>query len=123
MVRINQHCQITKDMAVHWKSARGFGKTEPGNGGKGIHSIQKGKGKDRWEEQGCGGYQKEYVRRPKPHKFEARAMVSKDPIHELLKKIEREPYFSYPADGIPCPKLKDTKFRFSYHAKRGHLTT
>lgn len=47
----------------------------------------------------------------------------KDPLHDLLKKIEHETYFTYPADDIPCPKPKDNKYRCSYHAKRGHLTT
>lgn len=92
-------------------------------GGKVVHSIQKGKGKEWWGEQGGSGYQREYVRGQKPYEFEAGVTVFKDPLHELLKKIEREPYFSYPADDIPCSKPKDTKFRCSYHAKRGHLTT
>ncbi|KAF7124573.1 hypothetical protein RHSIM_Rhsim12G0093000 [Rhododendron simsii] len=51
------------------------------------------------------------------------SVYRRDPLHELLKKIEQEPYFSYPADDIPCPKPKDNKYRCSYHAKRGHLTT
>ncbi|KAG5540584.1 hypothetical protein RHGRI_020713 [Rhododendron griersonianum] len=99
------------------------GKTEPGRGGKAVHNIQKGKGKDRWGEQGGGGYQRDYVRGPKPHEFEAGPIVFKDPLHELLKKIKHEPYFSLPADNIPCPKVKDNKYRYSYHAKRNHLTT
>ncbi|KAG5566348.1 hypothetical protein RHGRI_002071 [Rhododendron griersonianum] len=103
--------------------SRPEGKTELSKGSKAVHSIQKGKCKERWGEQGGSGYQREYIRGPKPHEFEAGTTVSKDLLHELLKKIEREPYFSYPADDIPCPKPKDTKFRCSYHAKRGHLTT
>lgn len=42
------------------------------------------------------GYQKDYVRGPKPREFEASTTVFKEPLHELLKKIEHEPYFSYP---------------------------
>ncbi|KAG5566012.1 hypothetical protein RHGRI_001815 [Rhododendron griersonianum] len=123
MVRIDQHCQMSEDMAARWKITGGSGKTEPGRGGKTVHNIQKGKGKDRWGEQGGGGYQKDYVRGPKPHEFEAGPIVFKDPLHELLKKIEHEPFFTLPVDNIPCPKGKDNKYRCSYHAKRGHLTT
>lgn len=72
---------------------------------------------------GAGGYKRKYIRGPKPHEFEAGPTVFKDPLHELLKKIEHEPYFSYPADNIPCPKPKDNKYRCSYHAKQGHQTT
>lgn len=55
MVRIYQHCQMTEDMAARWKTTGGLGKTEPSRGGKAVHNIQKGKGKDRWGEQGGGG--------------------------------------------------------------------
>lgn len=98
MILIDQHCQMTEDMAVRWKSSEGFGKTESDRGGKAVHNIQKDKGKDRWGSQGGGGYQKEYVRGPKPHEFEASTTVFKEPLHELLKKIELELYFSYPAE-------------------------
>ncbi|KAF7147493.1 hypothetical protein RHSIM_Rhsim03G0134800 [Rhododendron simsii] len=121
MLRIDQHCQMTEDMAAHWKVTRGFGKTELSKGGLAVHNIQKGKGKDRWGEQGGCGSQREYIRGPKPHEFEAGPTVFKDPLHELLKKIEHEPYFSYPTDDIPYPMPKDNKYRCSYHAKRGHL--
>ncbi|KAG5521776.1 hypothetical protein RHGRI_034113 [Rhododendron griersonianum] len=121
MLRIDQHCLMSEDMATRWKVTGGFGKAELGKGGKGrFKNIQKGKGKDRWVEEGGGGYQMEYIRGPKPHKFEAGPIVFKDPLHELLKNIEHEPYFSYPTDDIPCPKPKD-KYRCSYHAKWGHL--
>ncbi|KAG5537042.1 hypothetical protein RHGRI_024477 [Rhododendron griersonianum] len=75
MVRIDQHCQMSEDMAARWKITGGSGKTEPGRGGKAVHNIQKEKGKDRWGEQGGGGYQKDYVRGPKPHEFEAGPIV------------------------------------------------
>ncbi|KAG5537037.1 hypothetical protein RHGRI_024472 [Rhododendron griersonianum] len=105
------------------EESSGSGKTEPGRGGKALQNIQKEKGKDRWGEQGGGGYQKDYVRGPKPREFEAGPIVFKDPLHELLKKIEHERFFTLPADNIPCPKVKDNKYRCSYHASRGHLTT
>ncbi|KAG5524071.1 hypothetical protein RHGRI_030913 [Rhododendron griersonianum] len=123
ILRIDQHCQMSEDMAARWKSTGGYGKTEPGKAGKAVHNTQKGKGKDRWGEQGGGGYQREYIRGPKPHEFKASPTIFKDSLHELLKKIEHKQYFSYPADNIPCPKSKDNKYRCSYHAKRGHLTT
>lgn len=52
MLRIDQHCQMSEDMAARWKVTEGFGKTEPGKGGKAVHDIQKGKGKYQWGEQG-----------------------------------------------------------------------
>ncbi|KAF7140333.1 hypothetical protein RHSIM_Rhsim06G0088700 [Rhododendron simsii] len=102
MLRINQHCQMSEDMAERWKVIGGFDKIEPGKGGKAVHNIQKGKGNDRWGEQGDGGYQREYVRGLKPHEFAAEPAVFKDSLHELLKKVEHEPYFSYPVDDVPC---------------------
>ncbi|KAG5537039.1 hypothetical protein RHGRI_024474 [Rhododendron griersonianum] len=123
IVRIDQHCQMSEDMAARWKITERSGKTEPGRGGKAMHNIPKEKGKDRWGEQGGGGYQKDNVRRPKPHEFEASPIVFKDPLHELLKKIEHEPFFTLPTDNIPCPKVKDNKYRCTYHARRDHLRT
>ncbi|KAG5564986.1 hypothetical protein RHGRI_001008 [Rhododendron griersonianum] len=117
MARIDQHCQMTEDIAARWKTTGGSGKTEPGRGGKGVHNIQKGKGKERW------GEQKDYTRGPKPHEFEAGPIVFKDPLHELLRKIEHEPFYTVPPDSIPCPKVTNNKYRCAYHARRGHLTT
>lgn len=54
MLRIDQHCQMSEDMAARWKVTGGFGKAESGKGGKAVHNIQKGKGKDWWGEQGGG---------------------------------------------------------------------
>ncbi|KAG5545201.1 hypothetical protein RHGRI_017625 [Rhododendron griersonianum] len=117
MARIDQHCQMTEDIAARWKTTGGSGKTEPGRGGKGVHNIQKGKGKDRW------GEQKDYARGPKPHEFEAGPIVFKDPLHELLRKIEHEPFYTVPPDSIPCPKVTNNKYRCAYHARLGHLST
>ncbi|KAG5552454.1 hypothetical protein RHGRI_010509 [Rhododendron griersonianum] len=117
MARLDQHCQMTEDMATRWKTTGGSGKIEPGRGGKGVHNIQKGRGKDRW------GEQKDSARGAKPHEFEAGPIVFKDPLHELLRKIEHEPFYTVPPDSIPCPKVKDNKYRCSYHARCGHLTT
>lgn len=49
MIRIGQHCQMIDDMVVRGKPIGRLGKVDPNKGGKAIHSIQKGKGKDHTE--------------------------------------------------------------------------
>ena len=60
---------------------------------------------------------------PRPEECTAIHTVFTMPIYALIRKIEKEDFFRWPAKIEGEPRGRNASMRCSYHRDRGHLTT
>ncbi|KAH7843534.1 hypothetical protein Vadar_017853 [Vaccinium darrowii] len=93
MLRINQHSKL--DEAIN----------------------QREKAEQKYFRSGKGGHGRKDVNNIQhSHGF-------KEPLHELLKKIKQEEWFSPAPKNGPKPPVRDLKYCCRYHNTKGHLAT
>ncbi|KAH7836953.1 hypothetical protein Vadar_007800 [Vaccinium darrowii] len=78
--------------------------------------TEREKAKKKYFKSGKGGHSRK-------DEFEGIVTVFKEPLHELLKKIKQEEWFSLAPKNGPKPPARDLKYRCRYHNTKGHLTT
>ncbi|KAH7849819.1 hypothetical protein Vadar_023441 [Vaccinium darrowii] len=118
MLRINQHSKLDEAIIEREKAEQKYYRNEKsGNGRKDVNSIQDAK-QGRNNDPRRNSY-----RGPRPQEFEGTVTVFKYPLHELHKKIKREPWYRKAPQNAPQPPFKDKKQRCRYHDAAGHMTT
>ncbi|KAH7861298.1 hypothetical protein Vadar_024332 [Vaccinium darrowii] len=118
MLRINQHNKLDEAISERERAEqKHFRSGKRGHGRKDVNNIQFSKN-EKEKDPRRSSYQG-----PRPQEFEGVVTVFKEPLHELLKKIKREDWFSLAPKNGPKPPVCDLKYRCRYHNVKGHLTT
>ncbi|KAH7837969.1 hypothetical protein Vadar_020240 [Vaccinium darrowii] len=118
MLHINQHSKLDEAISEREKAEQEhFRNGKGGHGRKDVNNIQYPKnGKVRDPRQNS-------YKGPRPQEFEGIVTVFKEPLHELLKKIKQEDWFSLAPKSGPKLPVRDLKYRCRYHNMKGHLTS